>query len=125
MELIDILKGAKGFLSHGAPRDDWARQDASGKAWCICYAITDYLVQVYGVDAVIYGEKVALRYKAHRHIESKLQELVEAPYPYFQEAHARAVLGDEYYASSYDYVQEQLARHIWLDSLIQELECST
>ena len=125
MELIDILKGAKGFLSHGAPRDDWARQDASGKSWCICYAITDYLTQVYSLDAVIYGEKAALRYKAHKYIESKLQELVEAPYLYFQEEHARAVLGDEYDASSYDYVQEQRARHIWLDSLIKELECST
>lgn len=100
-------------------------QELEERPWCICYAITDYLVQVYGVDAVIYGEKVALRYKAHRYIESKLQELVEAPYTYFQEAHAMAVLGVEYDASSYDHMQEQRARHIWLDSLIQELECST
>lgn len=122
MNILDILKGAKGFLSYGAPRDDWARQDASGKAWCICYAITDYLVQVYGVDAVIYGEKVGLRYKAHRHIENKLQELVETPSSYFGKAHAEVVLGDEYDASSYDYVQEQRARHKWLNQLIKELE---
>lgn len=125
MELLEALKAAKGFLSHGAPRDAWARQDASGKVWCICYAITDYLVSVYGLDAVIYGDKAVVRCKAHDHIQSKMQELVEAPYTYFQEAHARAVLGDEYDASSYDYMQEQRARHIWLDSLIQELECST
>lgn len=122
MEILDILKGAKGFLSHGAPREDCEREDASDKVWCICYAITDYLVQVYGVDAVIYGEKVGLRYKAHRYIENKLQELVETPSNYFSKAHAEVVLGDEYDASSYDYVQEQRARHIWLDSLIQELE---
>ena len=125
MELIDILKGAKGFLSHGAPRDAWARQDASGKVWCICYAITDYLVSVYGLDAVIYGDKAGVRHKAHEHIQRKMQELVEAPYTYFREEHARVVLGDEYDASSYDYMQKQRARHIWLDSLIQELECST
>lgn len=122
MELIDILKGAKGFLSHGAPRDEGIREDSSGKSWYICYAITDYLVSVYGVEAVIYGEKAALRYKAHRHIQSKLQELTEAPYCYFKEVHAKVVLGSEYNASSYDYMQEQRARHKWLDSLIQELQ---
>lgn len=125
MELIDILKGAKAFLSHGAPRDDWARQDASGKVGCICYAITDYLVSVYGLDAASYGEKAGVRYKAHDHIQRKMQGLVEAPYTYFQEEHARVVLGDEYDASSYDYTQEQKARHKFLDSLIKELECST
>lgn len=123
--LIHILKGAKTFLSYGAPRDDWARQDASGKVWCICYAITDYLVSVYGLDAAIYGEKAGVRCKAHEHIQRKMQELVEAPYTYFREEHARAVLGDEYDASSYDYMQKQKARHLWLDLLIKELECST
>ena len=122
MELIDILKGAKPFLSHGGTREGCTREDSSGKVWCICYAITDYLVQVYGVDAVIYGERVGLRHKAHRYIESKLQELVETPSNYFNKAHAEVVLGDEYDASSYDHMQEQRARHIWLDSLIQELE---
>lgn len=125
MNILEILKGAKPFLSHGGTREGGIREDSSGKVWCICYAITDYLIQVYGVDAVIYGEKAALRYKAHRYIENKLQELVEAPYTYFQEEHAEVVLGDEYDASSYDYMQEQRARHKWLDSLIKELECST
>ena len=122
MNILDILKGAKPFLSHGGTREGGIREDSSGKSWCICYAITDYLVQVYGVDAVIYGEKVGLRYKAHRHIESKLQELVETPSNYFSKAHAEVVLGDEYDASSYDYVQEQRARHKWLNQLIKELE---
>lgn len=122
MKIIDILKGAKDFLSHGAPREEYYREDASGKVWCICYAITDYLVSVYGVKAVIYGDKAALRYKAHRHIQSKLQELAGAPYCYFKELHAKVVLGSEYNASSYDYMQEQRARHKWLDSLIQELQ---
>lgn len=125
MELIDILKGAKGFLSHGGSREEYVREDASGKVWYICYAITDYLVSVYGLDAAIYGEKVGVRYKAHEHIQRKMQGLVEAPYTYFQEEHARVVLGDEYDASSYDYTQEQKARHKFLDSLIKELECST
>ena len=122
MEILDILKGAKPFLSHGGTREGGIREDSSGKVWCICYAITDYLVQVYGLGAVIYGEKVALRYKAHRYIESKLQELVETPSSYFSKAHAEVVLGDEYNASSYDYMQEQRARHKWLNQLIKELE---
>lgn len=122
MEIIDTLKGAKGFLSHGALREEYCREDASGKVWCICYAITDYLVSVYGVEAVIYGDKAALRYKAHWHIQSKLLELTGAPYPYFNEVHAKVVLGSEYDASSYDYMQEQRARHTWLGSLIQELQ---
>lgn len=122
MNILDILKGAKPFLSHGGTREGGIREDSSGKSWCICYAITDYLIQVYGVDGVIYGEKSALMHKAHRYIESKLQELVETPSSYFSKAHAKIVLGDEYDASSYDYMQEQRARHKWLDSLIQELE---
>lgn len=122
MNILEILKGAKPFLSHGGTREGGIREDSSGKAWCICYAITDYLIQVYGVEAVIYGEKAALRYKAHDHIQSKLQELVETPSNYFSKAHAEVVLGDEYDASSYDHMQEQRARHIWLDSLIQELQ---
>lgn len=123
MELIDILKGAKGFLSHGALREDCER-DASGKVWCICYAITDYLVSVYGLDAAIYRDKAGVMHKAHEHIQRKMQELVEAPYHYFREEHAKVVLGDEYDASSYDYMQKQKARHKFLDSLIKELECS-
>lgn len=122
MNILETLKGAKDFLSHGAPREEYYREDASGKVWCICYAITDYLASVYGVDAVIYGEKAALRHKAHRHIQSKLQELTEVPYCYFEEVHAKVVLGSEYDASSYDYMQVQRARHKWLDSLIQELQ---
>lgn len=122
MQLIDILNGAKTFLSYGAPRETFRREDSSGKSWCICYAITDYLISVYGVDAVIYGEKAALRYKAHRYIDYKLQGLAEATNIYFGKAHAEVILGDEYDASSYDYMQEQRARHKWLDSLIQELE---
>ena len=127
MKILDILKGAKPFLSHGGTREAGAgaREDSSGKSWCICYAITDYLVSVYGLDAAIYGDKAGVRHKAHRHIQSKMQELVEAPYLYFQEAHARVVLGDEYDASSYDHMQEQRARHKWLNQLIKELECST
>ena len=122
MNILDTLKGAKAFLSHGAPRDRGHREDASGKVWCICYAVTDYLVSVYGLGAVIYGEKAALRYKAHRYIQIKMQELVDKPYTYFKEEHAKIVLGDEYDAASYDYMQKQKARHLWLDSLIKELE---
>lgn len=82
-------------------------------------------VATFGFSCAHYGDKAAVRCKAHDHIQSKMQELVEAPYTYFQEAHAMAVLGVEYDASSYDHMQEQRARHIGLDSLIQELECST
>lgn len=51
----------------------------------------------------------------------KLQELVPKS-QYFDERHAKIVLCSDYRFETYGLKQEQQARHLWLDSLIKELE---
>lgn len=111
MSILETLKGAKNFLNTGKDRE---------KTPCICYAITDYVASVYGRGQVYAqgSEAYLMREAAQSYVMYKLQDLT--PECVFDSRATSTVLGipqhrlvDEYF---------QLARHLWLDSLIKELE---
>lgn len=111
MGIVDTLKGAKNFLRTAQDRE---------KAPCICYAITDYVSSIHGKNkAFVRGtEAYLMREAAQSHVMDKLQDLT--PEVVFDSMAASSVLG----VPQHQLVDGdiQLARHIWLDSLIQDLE---
>ena len=119
MELLEALKAAKAFLNV-------VDHDPDYKTDYICFAIHDAFVAKYGVgriysDSKTYSEsKTGLQLrKAREFIGKRLWELQAVHRLPFTDSfsHELAVryLGEEK-------ADLQVARHLWLDSLIKELE---
>ena len=89
----------------------------------ICYAITDYVRSVYGSgNSFLPGHEACLmREVAQNHVMHKLQDLT--PEIVFDSLAASKVLGKHHSSVTYGDIQE--ARHLWLDSLIKEIENGT
>lgn len=117
MELLEALKACRPFL---------ATADDISKSGPICYALTDAFIAKYG-DVVLHYEQDKLR-AAHKFISRKLRELSErvglgSARMYFSNGCAAFVLGVE--VREVGFSERQTARHLWLDSLIKELENGT
>lgn len=115
MNILETLKGAKPFLQTYRKERTLVPN--------ICYAITDYVISVYGkCNSFLPGhEAYKLRTDAQSHVMYKLQDLTTERF--FGSVAAAKVLGKHH--SSITFGDAQEARHLWLDSLIQELENGT
>lgn len=106
--LLDALKGARNFL---------AKDTIEDKTSYVCYAIADYIKSVGGpyIDSC----------KATSYIERKLIEFNPEDYAVFTMSHAILFVPELENNSCGNTEQadlKQKARHLWLDSLIAELE---
>lgn len=109
--LLDALKGARNFLAKDTI------EDIEDKTSYVCYAIADYIKSVGGsyIDSC----------EATSYIERKLIEFNPEDYTVFTMSHAILFVpeleniscGETEHADL-----KQKARHLWLDSLIAELE---
>lgn len=112
MGIVGTLKGAKPFLQTGRKEKNLVPN--------ICYAISDYVISVYGkCNSFLPGhEAYKLRVDAQSHVMYKLQDLTTDCF--FGSVAEAKVLGKHH--SSITFGDIQKARHLWLDSLINELE---
>lgn len=118
MELLESLKACRQFLA--------TADDIQSKSGPICYALTDAFVAKYGEGVLHYEHEQADKLQAsHKFISGKLHELSEkaglgSVRMYFNNGCAAFVLGIEKLEVGFS--ERQTARHLWLDSLIKELE---
>lgn len=115
MNILETLKRSKPFLQTGRKEKNLVPN--------ICYAITDYVSSFYGNgNSFLPGhEAYKLRADAQSHVMYKLQDLTTECF--FDSVAAAKVLGKHH--SSITFGDIQKARHLWLDSLIKELENGT
>lgn len=115
MNILDTLKGAKPLLQTYRKEKTLVPN--------ICYAITDYVISVYGkCNSFLPGhEAYKLRADAQSHVMYKLQDLTTERF--FDSVAAAKVLRKHHSSITFGDIQE--ARHLWLDSLIQEHENAT
>lgn len=128
MELLEALKSAKKHLA--------TTDNCKGKTDFVCHAVTHAFIEKYG--NFLLGspyrrtqEQIELKEKLEalqKEVEKRLYRL-QLHYgidtiPVFTRTCAKAVLGlDSAYGAKPSEVQK--ARHIWLDSMIEELENGT
>lgn len=114
MNILEHLKAAKQLLATDMLDD---------KLFYICFAVTDANTAKYGVPTINHPRRKDLE-EAHDFIEARLKALSEPAgtdrYVFFGDAHAAYVLGIP--LEEVDSDKRQSARHLWLDSLIKELE---
>lgn len=113
MELLEALKAAKAFLNV-------VEKDPKYKTDYICFAIWDAFIAKYGLDMVYTDSEIASQLlKAKDFTVKRLWKLqTEHDLPRsdsFSHRLAISYLGKES-------ADTQVARHAWLDSLIEELE---
>lgn len=117
MNILEHLKAAKQLLATDMLED---------KTFCICFAVTDANTAKYGVPTINHPRRKDLE-EAHDFIEARLKALSELVgtrrYTFFGYEHAAYVLGIP--LGEVDPDKRQTARHLWLDSLIEELEDGT
>lgn len=128
MELLEALKAAKKHLA--------TTNNRIGKTNYVCLAVGRAFIEKYGnfveipdsektQDQTAFNEKLEA---AQSEVVQRLYKLQlsysDETYPVFTKDCAKAVLGLHKY---YEVIQAEVqkARHIWLDSLIQELENGT
>ncbi len=112
MNILETLKGAKPFLQTYRKEKTLVPN--------ICFAITGYVISVYGkCNSFLPGhEAYKLRADAQSHVMYKLQDLTTERF--FDSVAAARVLGKHHSRITFGDIQK--ARHKWLDSLIKELE---
>ena len=113
MELLEALKAAKAFLNV-------VENDPAYKTNYVCFAIYDAFAAKYGAEKLYTEYEIAMQLrKAKPFVVERLWEL--------QAEHGLLSTDsfDKYLAIRYlgqEVADTQVARHKWLDSLIQELE---
>ena len=118
MNTLESLKACRQFLA--------TADDSQSKSGPICYALTDAFVAKYGEGVRYYEHEQSDKLQAcHKFIRRKLQRLSEkvglgSVRVYFNNGGAAFVLGIEKLEVGFS--ERQTARHLWLDSLIKELE---
>lgn len=111
MELIEALRAAKHHLKVTEYDRSWMSQ-------YICYAIEEAFLERYGVAEVNLNDRVNMMLrKAINFVAEKLRNLQKALEVPSSNAFDRRTA--ERYV--YEGVDKQVARHLWLDQLIQEL----
>ena len=113
MELLEALKAAKAFLNV-------VENDPAYKTNYVCFAIYDAFAAKYGSERlhIKYESGVQLR-KARGFVAERLWEL-QAEHGLLSTDSFDNELADKYLGE--ETADLQVARHKWLDSLIQELE---
>ena len=114
MNTLEHLKAAKQLL---------ATNMLDNKPFCICFAVMDANTAKYGVPPIRNPRRKELD-DTYSFIEVKLKALSylvgTRRYTFFGHEHAAYVLGIP--LGEVDPDKRQTARHLWLDSLIKELE---
>lgn len=115
MNLLESLKAAKAFLNV-------VEKDPDYKTDYICFALYDAFAAKYGLEMVYTDREIASQLlKARDFVVKRLWEL--------QTEHGRLSTDSFSYRLAVEYLgnlgvcpDTQVARHLWLDSLIKELE---